>query len=65
MWIINATSSPTKQTLQLTDNYNVGQIDTVDDVVNHPMETIRGMTCSKVDTGRPNPRCPNSEQQTI
>ena len=28
------------------------------------METIRGMTCSKVDTGRPNPRCPNSEQQT-
>ena len=28
MWIINATSSPTKQTLQLTDNYNVQLVTT-------------------------------------
>ena len=27
------------------------------------MEMIHGMTCSKVDTGQPNLRCPNSEQQ--
>ena len=55
MRIINATSYPDWRR----------QIDIVDDVVNHPIETICGMTCSKVDTGRPNPRCPNSEQQTI
>ena len=36
----------------------------VDGVVNHPIATICGMACSKVDTGRPNPRCPNSEQQS-
>ena len=32
----------------------------VDGVVNHPTGTVCGMTCSEVDTGRPNLRCPST-----